>query len=303
MIDRKAVKAETLTNPSAEDIKMKRTSILTALILASGVSANAADLPLKAPPMPVAAAWNWTGFYIGGNGGYSWGRSDTTVGFVNAAGVPIVPPAGSITGLKMDLNGAVAGGQIGANWQTGSWVLGLEADAQWSGQKGNGAFLCAIAGGAVPGACLPGLTFVPAGATGTTLALAQKLEWFGTARARAGVLVTPEILAYVTGGATFGSVKTSGTLSSFTPNGIVIAAALSGSDTNVGWTVGGGIEAHLGGNWTGKIEYMYMDLGTFTNTATVPTVIGANISSRVTDNIVRAGINYHFGQGPVVARY
>ena len=71
---------------------------------------------------------NWTGFYIGGNAGYSWGRSSTDVSYFNTAtGLPIAPP-GSILGAGFDMNGAIAGGQIGYNWQTSNWVFGLEAD-------------------------------------------------------------------------------------------------------------------------------------------------------------------------------
>jgi outer membrane immunogenic protein len=83
------------------------------------------------------------------------------------------------------------------------------------------------------------------------------------------------------------------------------AVAFSADNTQVGWTVGAGLEASLGGNWTGKIEYLYLDLGRFDTNAVLlanAPPIRANISSRVTDNIVRAGINYRFG-GPVVAKY
>ncbi len=275
------------------------------LIALAGLPAAAADLPAKAPILkaPPVEVWNWTGFYIGGNGGYSWGRSDTDVSFFNTAtGLPIVTPAGSIFTSKFDLNGWVAGGQVGYNWQTGNWVWGIEADFQGTGQDGDATFLCAAT--ATGGVCLPGLTFLPAGVTGTTLSLSQKLEWFGTVRARAGMLFTPTTLLYVTGGFAYGSLKTSGLLSGFTANGAAVSAAFSNSDTNGGWTVGAGIEARLFGNWTGKIEYLYMDLGDFDNTvafAATPT-IGAHISSHVTDNIIRAGLNYKFG-GPIIARY
>jgi outer membrane immunogenic protein len=73
----------------------------------------------------------------------------------------------------------------------------------------------------------------------------------------------------------------------------------------VGWTVGAGLEASLGGNWTGKIEYLYMDFGKYTTGATLllnapPSRV--DLASKVTDNILRVGVNYRFG-GPVVARY
>ena len=284
---------------------MKRI-LLSALHVASAVPALAADLSVKARPMPPPIpVWTWDGFYIGINGGYSWGRSNTTVSYFNTiTGAPIIPPAGSITDAGFNLDGGVFGGQIGYNWQFSSWLFGLEADAQWSGQKGSAAFLCSAAG-LLPGACFPGSTFLPVGTLGVGLAVDKKLEWFGTVRGRLGVLASPTWLLYVTGGLAFGEVQTDAVLTSITAGGAVVALAGSSSKTHAGWTIGGGIEGNLGGNWTAKAEYLYMDLGTFDTTVTVPAaLIGANISSRVTDNIFRVGINYHFSPpAGVVARY
>src|SRR5438309_3946885 len=124
------------------------TAIATAAfaVMVAIPTASAADLAArpytKAPPAMVEV-WNWTGFYIGGNAGYSWGRGSTDVSYFNTlTGVPIVPPAGSILGAGYDMNGAIAGGQIGYNWQSSNWVFGLEADAQWSDEKGRGVFSC-----------------------------------------------------------------------------------------------------------------------------------------------------------------
>jgi outer membrane immunogenic protein len=183
---------------------MKRILLsVCALAMFAGANvASAADLPVKAPPMVVVDPW-WTGFYVGINGGYSWGRSSTNVTFFNSvSGLPIVLPAGSISSAGFDMNGGVFGGQAGYNWQHGSFVTGIETDIQWSGQRGNATFLCAGTVGGGP--CLPGSTFLPAGATGSVLSLQQKLEWFGTLRGRAGMLVTPNWLAYVTGGLAYG---------------------------------------------------------------------------------------------------
>jgi len=284
---------------------MKRI-LLSALLVASAVPALAADLSVKARPMPPPIpVWTWDGFYIGINGGYSWGRSNTTVSYFNTiTGAPIIPPAGSITDAGFNLDGGVFGGQIGYNWQFSSWLFGLEADAQWSGQKGSAAFLCSAAG-LLPGACFPGSTFLPVGTLGVGLAVDKKLEWFGTFRGRLGVLASPSWLLYVTGGLAFGEVQTDAVLTSINPGGVIVAAAGSSSKTHAGWTIGGGIEGNLGGNWTAKAEYLYMDLGSFDTTVTVPVaLIGANIGSRVTDNIFRVGINYHFSPpAAVVARY
>jgi outer membrane immunogenic protein len=275
-------------------------------------SASAADLPMKAAaPAPVMApVWNWNGFYIGVNGGYSWGRAGRDITFVNpVTGLAIVTAAGTGTTGDSNLNGGLFGGQIGYNWQTSNWVFGLETDAQWTGQRGSTTALCPATSAVVPGPCLPGLTFVPVGAFGTAATLDQKLEWFGTFRGRVGVAVVPSVLLYATGGAAYGTLKTNLGLTGFTANGTPVTAAGSSSDTRLGWTVGGGIEAMFAANWSAKIEYLYMDLGTVSSTALFPTAtgvaLGASLNSRITDNIIRGGINYHFsaGPGPVVARY
>ena len=270
-------------------------------------TASAADLAArpytKAPPVMVEV-YNWTGFYIGGNAGYSWGRSNTDVSYFNTAtGAPIVPPLGSIVSNSFDMNGGIAGGQIGYNWQTNNWVWGLEADIQWSGERGSSAFRCAATG--VGGVCLPGLTFLPPGVTGTNFALDQSLEWFGTVRGRAGWVASPQVLLYATGGLAYGAIKTRGAFAGVTPGGVAVTSFGSNTDTRVGWTVGAGVEGMITRNWSAKLEYLYMDLGradagTF---ALAPaSVIGAHVSSRFTDHILRAGINYRFG-GPVVAKY
>jgi outer membrane immunogenic protein len=294
---------------------MKRVVLLSALMIASAAPAVAADLPRKAPPAPLPPPFvdNWTGFYIGINGGYSWGRSETTVDFFAVpSGIPIVPPAGSITGSTFDMEGGIFGGQIGYNWLLGpTWVLGFEADAQWSGQKGSAAFLCS-ATPLIGGVCVPGVTAIPLGFTGTGVVVDRDLEWFGTFRGRAGFLVTPSVLAYVTGGLAYGELSTSAAAAAITPAGLVVTNRFASSTTRVGWTIGGGLEwaGIFSPNWSAKLEYLYMDLGTQDATVTVvpspgPLGIGANVSSNFTDHIFRAGINYRFsaGPGPLVARY
>jgi outer membrane immunogenic protein len=138
----------------------------------------------------------------------------------------------------------------------------------------------------------------PAGVLGTAALVDQKLEWFGTFRGRAGILVGPSALLYATGGLAYGSLQTGVTLAGFTPAGVPVSAAVSGSNTRVGWTVGGGAEWKFSPNWSAKIEYLYMDIGRTSNTAFLTTAagtgIGVNVTSRVTDNIFRGGINYQF---------
>jgi outer membrane immunogenic protein len=141
-----------------------------------------------------------------------------------------------------------------------------------------------------------------------TESLTEKLTWFGTVRGRFGVTVTPTVLAYVTGGLAYGEVKSdlgvAGT-NCLTP----VSALFGNSTTKAGWTVGGGLEGQIVGNWTAKVEYLYIDLGTVTSGTLVTPIVApgrgllaTSISSHVTDNIVRIGINYKF-DSVVVARY
>jgi outer membrane immunogenic protein len=268
------------------------------LLVACGLSifacvnaASAADLPVKAPvyKAPVMAPW-WDGFYVGANVGYSWGNSNTNALFSNSAtGVALAGASASSS-----MNGPLGGFQLGYNWQLGTWVFGLETDIQLTDQDGESAFTCAGV------FCNAGLTAV-VGAPFTTPVLArmtQKLEWFGTLRGRIGTTVlSPTWLAYVTGGLAYGSVDTSGTISGFTAGGAPTVAGFANESTNVGWTIGVGLEGRIAEHWTGKIEYLYMDLGTFTTNAALPTnfiPIAATFNSHVTDNILRVGVNYKF---------
>jgi outer membrane immunogenic protein len=106
---------------------------------------------------------------------------------------------------------------------------------------------------------------------------------------------------YATGGLAYGGINSSETIGA-------AALGFSNTSTNVGWTVGAGIEGVIGGNWTAKLEYLYVDLGSVSGSylTTIPALGGgfltSNYSSRITDNVLRVGVNYKFG-GPVVARY
>ncbi len=92
------------------------------------------------------------------------------------------------------------------------------------------------------------------------------------------------------------------------PTVVPVSAAFSNSSTRVGWTVGGGLEGAVGGNWTAKIEYLYMDLGNVSGSFVTPIVapsgalVTSRYSSHITDNILRVGVNYKWG-GPVIPKY
>ncbi len=240
---------------------------------------------LKAPPP--APVYNWTGFYVGGNVGYSWGLSDPNVNFFDPSGFQIATASGSF-----DMQGVIGGGQAGFNLQSGSWVLGAEADIQASGQRGTRNFACQA------GVCsTSGLQ--------VNESLNQKLDWFGTVRGRLGFTVTPTILLYGTGGLAYGEIVTNGLISD--------PASFSQNTLKIGWAAGGGVEASISRNWSLKLEYLYMDLGDVSSNGLTTTGIiipgvphnGPPIANRlstsftasgpgITDNIVRVGANYKF---------
>jgi outer membrane immunogenic protein len=277
-------------------IEMKKFLLggVTFAALAIAGPAIAADIPApvyKAPVVAPLPIYDWTGFYIGLNGGYSWGRSATDY---TVAGLPVFS-------TTQKLNGWVAGGQAGYNWQFNrNWVFGVEADIQATGQKGT----ATLAGVTV---CPPaGVAVFPC--TTTTGSFEQKLPWLGTARLRLGFLPSDHWMLYVTGGLAYGEVETTATVNTAVAfaGGPVIASAsavASANTTRAGWTVGGGAEWVISGPWTAKLEYLYVDLGTVSNTFTgLGAFTPLTTSSHVTDNIVRVGLNYRFG-GPVVAKY
>jgi len=252
------------------------------------VYAAAADS--KAPMLfkaPMLAAWTWAGPYLGGTIGYSAGRSKTDTIFSDpASGAGLFA-----TTASRRLDGAIGGAQAGTNWLAGIWLAGIEGDLNYSGQR---AKLNAMCPGEI---CNPGLVGVIADPSVIArFEQGQKLEWFATLRARLGVTVTPDAVAYVTGGVAVGEVMTAGTVFGFDGDGNPVNTIVSSHNTKAGWTAGGGLEGRLIGNWTAKIEYLFLDLGTVTTipapAANATTAVAFN--SRITDNILRVGVNYKF---------
>jgi outer membrane immunogenic protein len=255
-----------------------------------------ADMPMKAVAPPVAY-YSWTGFYVGGNVGYS-------VGSDRARSSLSVPANGvvdlSVADTAITPAGGIGGVQLGYNWQGGpNWLVGFEADIQGSSQK---ATSCIITCASQPGTVTQ------------TLTNTQNLDYFGTVRGRFG-FVDRGNLFYVTGGGAYGHVNQTLNLNLVTGGNTpasLIASAATG-DNKFGWVVGAGIESSLGGNWTAKVEYLYMDLGSTSTTINAPAPAnllggaGSNVllssTSTIRDNIVRAGLNYRFGPvaGPISA--
>jgi len=244
----------------------------TAFVVLAAASAGAADMyarPAYAPPAAPAPVYTWTGMYWGANVGYSWGQSKND-------------RTGSLVGLgatvteSTDVDGVIGGVQTGYNYQFGAWVFGLETDIQASGQKG--------------GSTIPLLALPP-----SVLTTDHKLQWFGTTRPRLGFLATPNLLLYGTAGVAYGQTKDTYVVNTV---GVGTAATASINDVRAGWTAGAGIEGAFGGGWSAKVEYLYMDLGKLEQTVTVPpAALTATFNSRLTDNIVRVGLNYKWGGG------
>lgn len=270
-------------------------------VVAAISAASAADMApryTKAPP-PVVEVWTWDKIYVGLNGGYSWGRSNTSGAFYNnLTGVQLSPTQSG----TFNLDGWLFGGQVGKNWQSGSWVFGLEGDAQWTNEKGRALYTCVTP--ALGGAC-NGITAGPGAGVSPTTTFNQEISWFATFRPRAGYLVTPTALLYVTGGLAVAGIKTDGVISGFTGAQVPTSVAWGRDDTKAGWVIGAGLEAKLTGNWTGKIEGLYMDYGNVSGSPALTTSnpqLRFDYTSHITDVVVRAGVNYHFG-APVVAKY
>jgi len=236
---------------------------------------------------PTLAAWTWAGPYLGGTIGYSAGRSKTDTIFSDpASGAGLFA-----TTASRHLDGAIGGVQAGTNWLAGAWLAGIEGDLNYSGQR---AKLNALCPGEICNPALVGVIVDPS--VIARFEQGQKLEWFATLRARLGVTVTPNAIAYVTGGLAVGEVMTAGTVFGFDGDGNPVNTIVSSHNTKAGWTLGGGIEGRLAGNWTAKIEYLFVDLGTVTTipapAANATTAVAFN--SRITDNLLRVGVNYKF---------
>jgi outer membrane immunogenic protein len=248
---------------------MKKILAGAAALLGTAVSAQAADMAVKAPYLkaPVAMVYDWTGFYIGVNAGVGIGRDYTRVA---------IPAGLSFEASYLNPWGGLGGGQVGYNYQTASSILGaplvfgVEADFQGTSMRDN--FNCLIG-------CLPA----------QNNNINQKLDWFGTVRGRVGIATGP-VLSYVTGGWAYGSIKTTYT-ETLPPGGAANTGAFTSNQNRGGWVVGSGVEASLGGNWTGKIEYLYLNLGDRLDQFVLNGFAHA-MSTDIREQIFRVGLNY-----------
>lgn len=212
--------------------------------------ATAADMtmPVKAQP-PVV--WSWAGPYVGLNAGAVWRNTS----FSN-------PDAFATFGadpIFTDHSASFIGGvQIGYNWQTANWAYGLEAD--FDGVSGKSS---------AP---------LPVGGTANS-----RLNWLSTVRGRAGMLVSPQLLAYLTGGVAFAQ---------FSDDWGYPFGGFSSGNVRVGWTGGGGLEYMIDPHWTVRVEGLYADFGAKEETNTVTFGHPYRSNFRHTTAVARAGLNW-----------
>jgi outer membrane immunogenic protein len=261
-------------------------------------AATAADLPARTyskAPMMVEAATDWSGFYIGINGGGAWGRAKTSlnatnnpVGFFNLDNIPGVNAAGT---NRINTSGAVAGGQIGYVWQAGKGIFGVEAAFDWTNLKGSRI-------GSQPYFDNPGIF---------TINQNPSANWLFTFLGRAGYDMG-SWYPYLTAGVAVANLRygTNYTDLTFAP---ACACAASFRQTKVGFAGGAGVAWKLTNNWSLRGEYLYIAFDSMNGTSgivgTPPFDIGtASLahSARFTENVARLALDYRFG-GPVIAKY
>jgi outer membrane immunogenic protein len=235
----------------------------------------AADLPareyIKGPAiMPPVPYYDWSGFYIGVNVGGSWGHSSSTNTALDGTFVS--------SGSRND-SAVIGGGQIGYNFVVAPhFLLGVEADLQGSSSSAT--------------------VTSPDGSN----SFASKLDDFGTVRGRAG-FTADNWLFYGTGGFAWSQGSVTRTqitaVASVPPIPAPAGTVETASNTRTGWVAGAGIEWGVAANWTARVEYLYLDLGSVTSVFPLSNrqqTTSANMS------IARIGVNYKFG-GPVIAKY
>ncbi len=268
--------------------------------------AMAADLPVKARPLPPASVFNWTGFYAGANVGRAWGHADPTT-IVSCA--PVAPPfinyfcsptGGQANALAISAAGTgsmsgsavTGGGQIGYNWQYRSIVYGIELDVE----------SFHISATRQVSANYP-VGFGPVGTTNIfAVTSSASTDWLFTARGRVG-WAFGNLLAYATGGLARTSLGATHSFIDniiFVGNGGPAAGIWTGSETKVGWTIGGGVEWAWSRDWSVKAEYMYLHFGSVGAPGTIFTSIvpgyanAISTSTDLTARMARIGVNRRF---------
>jgi outer membrane immunogenic protein len=224
---------------------------LSSIAISAAVPANAADIrmPVKAPPSFVHAYYNWTGFYVGAHIGYGW------------ADFSGVDPVVGILSDSASASGFIYGGQVGFNYQMGSWVFGIEGDFSFGDIKWDESFLLGLATGEA------------------------KVDRIITVAGRIGYAFDRTLIYGKFGGAwTHEEYRFA-----------LLGATATGSVDRTGWMFGVGLEYAFLGNWTAKVEYNYLDMGRQDVTLTTVgglTVTPANVD--LTIQTIKVGVNYKF---------
>ena len=244
---------------------------LVALSMAAA-PASAADMAArpytKAPPPMVAPIYDWTGFYIGANGG--WGQSHNCWGLVPVAGAVVAAGCS-------DRSGGLVGGQLGYRWQSSQFVFGLEGQGDWADLSGSRVS-----------------TFNPA------FTLGAKVNGLGLFTGQIGYAWNAALL-YLKGGA---AVTSNRAFINNTATGVGLASA---SSTRWGGALGVGFEYGFTPNWSAGLEYDHLFMGDSNNTFSVVNPILAGAANRISQDVdmITVRVNYRFGGfgAPVAARY
>src|SRR6267154_700305 len=252
---------------------MKKILLVTASLIALGavapaVAADLAARPYTKAPAMIAAVYDWSGFYIGANGG--WGSSRNCYTNTAVLGVAVPPVAEGCH----DATGGTAGGQIGYRWQTGTWVFGLEAQGNWADLKGSNVSL-----------------FNP------LFRNESRVDAFGLFTGQIGYAANT-VLFYLQGGAAVTSDRFR-TFSTVTN----LVNSTTNDDTRWGGVVGVGLEYGFAPNWSAAVEYdhLFMQDRTYNFTAPAGTFVGTDRIRQDVD-LVTVRVIDKFG-GPVVGRY
>jgi outer membrane immunogenic protein len=254
--------------------KLLLVSVAFSAIAASG-AVQAADLPLKAPALLAPVGYDWSGIYLGGHIGGGWATNDMSDPSLGIVGVILGLPAVQTT----DSSGFLGGVQGGWNYQIGRLVVGTEVDFSWSGINGTNTSSSSP---------IPGLT--------TTRALTANTDWSGTSTVRLGY-ARDRVMFYSKAGAAW--AHTNYTDNATIALGPAVAPLFTGTgaQTRVGWTVGTGVEWAFWNNWSAKVEYDYLNLGSKT-VAVNGTLLAAPASLGLVNsqaiNEVKVGLNYRF---------
>jgi outer membrane immunogenic protein len=256
----------------------------TIITLALLSVANAADMPLKAPPLAPPQVYSWTGFYIGGNAGYGWGNANDAMQLggswpTDGTGDNLVlSPLGN---GQLHPSSAMGGVQSGYNYQAGQWVMGIEADANYFALKDQ--FSRSVTN------ALSGDSYM--------FASSFESDWLVTVRPRVGYAID-RLLVYATGGLAIANQKFSQSIMQLN---LPFTEAGSVSKTSAGWTVGAGAGYALNNQWSLKTEYLYVDAGSvsFSTIGICGAGLPAAVCSGYTaahaadlkENIVRVGLN------------